>query len=69
MSPEKEDHTLYVTITRGMRGWFAVMMWWNDIEPDLRGFWEPWQSGIGSYETPEGANKEAEAEGCRYVAG
>lgn len=43
----------YVTTTRGMRGWFAVLIWWNPA-----GFWEPYQSGIGSYETSEGAAEE-----------
>lgn len=55
----------FVTVTYGLRGYFAVLMWWN---PD--GFWEPWQSGIGSYVTAEDAAKEgrewAEAEGVKF---
>ena len=50
----------FVTVTCGMSGYFAVMMWWNANDPDIpEGFWEPWQSGIGRYATRE----EAEAEG------
>lgn len=59
----------YVTITQGLRGHFAVLMYWND-EPGA-GFWEPWQSGIGSYRDAEGAAKEAQewadAEGLEYL--
>lgn len=45
----------YITTTRGMSGYFAVMFWW-DPEP---GFWEPYQVGIGCYETRKGAIEEA----------
>lgn len=53
-----DDKPNYVSVTHGMRGWFAVMLWWN---PDLGGFWEPWQTGCGSYATPEEAEVEARA--------
>ncbi len=60
------DTSPYITITQGIRGYFAVHMWWN---PER--FWEPWQSGFGSYRTPEAAMIEAEiwakAEGLRLV--
>lgn len=49
-----EDQSSYVTTTHGMRGWFAVLMWYNP-----EGFWEPFQSGIGSYKTQIEAEKEA----------
>lgn len=59
MSPPRKPY--YITITSGMRGWFAVMIDDND------GFPEPVQTGIGSYKTSEGAMREArewaEAEG------
>lgn len=48
----------YITITHGMRGYFAVMMAWND---DLGGFWEPYNTGIGSYESREDAIPEAKS--------
>ena len=51
----------FVTVTEGMSGYFAVMMWWN---PDLGGFHEPWQTGVGRYATPE----EAEEEGRAWAA-
>lgn len=61
-----EEHKSYVTVTHGMRGFFAVLMWWN---PDP-GFWEPWQSGIGSYKSGKEAAAEgriwAEAEGLEF---
>lgn len=44
----------YITVTRGMRGYFAVHVTWN-----LEGFWEPQQSGVGSYATAEEAEVEA----------
>lgn len=66
---EDEDHSPFVTISHGLRGWFAVIMWWN--AEDGPGFWEPWQSGIGSYKTPQLARTEAviwaKAEGLRTV--
>lgn len=44
---------LYLDVTSGMRGYFAVLI------DDSDGFPEPVQSGIGSYETREGAEIEA----------
>lgn len=62
-----QEHKSYVTITKGMRGYFAVLMWWNEKDG---GFWEPYQSGIGSYETVDAAEPEAETwanlEGVEY---
>lgn len=36
----------YVTVDHGLRGWFAVLVVWNE-----EGFYEPWNSGVGSYPT------------------
>lgn len=47
----------YITITHGIRGYYAVMVWWN---PEMGGFWEPWSTGFGSYATIEDAIPEAE---------
>jgi hypothetical protein len=47
----------FVTVTHGMRGYFAVLMWWNANDE----FWEPWSSGFGSYNTYEEAIPEARA--------
>lgn len=59
------QHAPYVTVTSGMRGHFAVLMHWHDG-------WEPLQSGIGSFDTPEGAIGEgrdwAMAEGVEFRA-
>lgn len=46
----------FVTVALGMRGYFAVLMVWNE---DLGGFWEPENSGYGSYKTREAAFPEA----------
>lgn len=65
-----KDRKPYVTSTKGMRGWFAVLMWWC---PEEGGFWEPWQTGIGSYTTQEEAEVEArqwaEAEEVAFRSG
>lgn len=57
----------HVTITHGMRGFFAVLIHWNT---DLGGFAEPWNSGIGSYRSSAEAEPEArgwaEAEGIPF---
>jgi len=44
----------------GVGGHFAVMMMWNDEEDFSDGFWEPWQTGFGRYETKEEAEIEAQ---------
>lgn len=58
----------YVTITKGMRGYFAVLIWWNP-----EGFWEPWDTGCGSYDNAEAAAPEAiawaEDEDLPYLLG
>lgn len=65
--PFFDDKTKFVTVTQGMRGWFAVLVWWNT---EHGGFWEPLNTGVGSYATPEEAEPEAkgwaEAEGLRF---
>lgn len=62
------DRKSYVTTTEGMSGHFAVILWWN---PDMGGFWEPWNTGIGRYKTaPEAAQEAkeiAEMEGLGYL--
>lgn len=64
------DKERYVTVTFGGAGYFAVLMWFN---PDLGGFWEPWQTGIGRYGIYDLAVKEAkewaEAENIKYKEG
>lgn len=48
----------HVTITGPsvVGAYFAVVVWWN---PDMGGFWEPWDTGIGRYRTPAEAYREA----------
>lgn len=52
------DGTTYprVGTTHGMRGYFAVLYWWNP-----EGFPEPYDSGENSYGLLAGAEKEAKA--------
>lgn len=60
----KEKH---VTLSEGMSGWFAVIVWWN---PEHGGFWEPWDTGTGRYAHWEAAELEAkdiaDGEGFKY---
>jgi hypothetical protein len=60
-------HPPYITVTQGMAGHFAVMLAWN---PDMGGFYEPWVTGVGRYDTPEAAAHEAvtwaQAEGVEF---
>jgi hypothetical protein len=48
----------FITVTEGMSGFFAVHMWLNE-EEDFGPFWEPYETGMGRYETREGAEIEA----------
>lgn len=50
----------YITTMDSIGGFKAVMIYWNAEE----NFWEPWQTGIGAYETRE----EAEEEGRWWAA-
>jgi hypothetical protein len=53
-----QDLRPYVTVTSGMRGFFAVLLMWN---PDHGGFWEPWTTSDSSFPTPDGAIEDAKA--------
>lgn len=72
MPTDLEDKTGFVTVAQGMAGFFAVHMWWNDEDPTIGGFWEPWDSDKCYHKTREAAQPCAEAwaesEGLRYVA-
>lgn len=54
MMPNIHETDAYVTIRKGMSGWFACHIWWN---PD--GFWEPYDTGMGRYALKEFAIAEA----------
>lgn len=58
----------FITTYQSVGGWKAVQYWWN---PDMGGFWEPWDTGFGAYSTEEKAIEEAqswaEAEELEYV--
>jgi hypothetical protein len=58
--------TPYITITNGLRGYFAVLITLSDD-----GFEEPGQTGIGSYNTPQEAIPEAKSwandEGIEFI--
>jgi hypothetical protein len=59
----------YITYYKSIGGWKAVHVWWN---PDMGGFYEPWETGAGAYDEPESAEAEAmawaEDEGLEYRA-
>lgn len=57
---DTEEHPRYVTVTEGMRGFFAVLLHYVVMDDDY-GFYEPWESGLGSYATPQEAADEARA--------
>lgn len=48
----------YISISHGMSGYFAVMIWWN---PDLGGFEEPYDTGIGRFSTSLKAIQEGQS--------
>lgn len=49
----------FISVTQGMSGFFAVMYWFNDQEPGMPGFWEPYDTGFGRYATYDEAAAEA----------
>lgn len=53
---DTKTHPDVVTVSFGMSGFFAVMLTWNE---DYGGFYEPFNTGIGQYDTGDKANKEA----------
>ncbi len=50
------ENKRFITITKGTRGWFAVMMWWNP-----EGFYEPWDTSAVSHANEHEAEIEARA--------
>lgn len=48
------DH--FIGVTQGISGHFAVEYW---INPEMGGFIEPWDTGLGRYATREAAVAEA----------
>lgn len=61
------EHEPYVSVTHGMRGWFAVLLQWNSSNG---GFYEPWQTHPNSNEDKEGAIHDgqswAKSEGLEF---
>lgn len=55
-SPEHTECKSFVTVYKPIAGWKAVQYWWN---PDMGGFWEPWQTGSFAYATKEEAVEDA----------
>lgn len=54
---------MFVSVTKGMSGYFAVMIHWNMEDPAMM-FYEPYDTGMGRYKTME----EAAAEGIEWAA-
>ena len=61
-----EEHPDYVTVTSGMRGYFAVLMAWDK---EFKAY-EPWQTSPLSYKDGAGATRDgkswAKAEGIEF---
>lgn len=57
----------YITTYECMIGWKAVHLWWN---PEMGGFWEPWQTSYAAFKSENEAIEEAkswaEEEGIEY---
>lgn len=66
--PILPEHPSFITVTQGMRGWFAVQMCWN---PEHGGFYEPWITSPMSHKTRDEAINEAQnwakLEGFKFV--
>lgn len=67
---EPTKSTGFITVYKPIAGWKAVKYWWN---PEMGGFWEPWQTGDFAYATKEEAEEDAkiwaEAEDTPYYTG
>lgn len=69
-SSEIHQHksTGFITVYKPIAGWKAVQYWWN---PEMGGFWEPWQTGAFAWNTKEEAELDAklwaEAEDVPYI--
>lgn len=59
MSLPTEDPEDFITVYQAVSGWKAVQMTW--CEDSGIGMWEPWTTGVGSYETEAEAVVEAKA--------
>jgi len=63
----QQKHKPYVTVTEGGAGFFATLVWWN---PDMGGFYEPYETGVGRYRSEREAIPEAlewaDAEGVEF---
>ncbi|TAK10600.1 MAG: hypothetical protein EPO32_14815 [Anaerolineae bacterium] len=57
----------WVTVSEGLSGWFAVLVWTNP-----EGYVEPYDTGMGRYRSREEAEQEgrewADAEGLEFFA-
>lgn len=57
----------FITTYESLAGWKAVHVWWN---PDLGGFWEPYETAPWGHETEEAAIRDAKdwakSEGLEY---
>jgi hypothetical protein len=54
--PTPAEHKSFITVYNPIVGWKAVQYWWN---PDLGGFWEPWQTGFCAFNTEQSAIDDA----------
>lgn len=50
-------HAPYITVTEGASGFYAVHVTWNE---EHGGFYEPYNTGVGRYQTRQEAEEEAQ---------
>jgi hypothetical protein len=48
-------HKPFITVYEAISGWKAMIVHWNDEDPEIGGFWEPWQTSYFGYPTKEEA--------------
>lgn len=67
---EETKNTGYISVYKPIAGWKAIQYWWN---PDMEGFWEPWQTGDYAFATKEeailDAKQWAEADSIPFYEG
>lgn len=54
--PDPKEHPSFITVYHPIAGWKAVQYWWN---PDMDGFWEPWQTAPYAFRSEEQAVEDA----------
>ena len=51
-------HGMWISVYQPISGWKAIQYWWN---PEMGGFWEPYQTGMFAHADKADAILDAEA--------